>query len=365
MKKIGICTLYYQNRNYGANLQAYALQRVISSMGYDVEMISYYNNTRLHYLLSSIKQKIFRKGKISDGIKKRYLEIDDFNKSIPHSKLYYSNTIDKANNNYNCFITGSDQVWNPNWINRYMSLEFTNEKALTIAYAASTGKIVLDQSQQQKLKIALDHTKFISIREKESISSLEELTNKKITYVLDPTMLLSRGEWDKICSNRIVNENYLFCYFLGDNKNIREVAQKYAEKKGLKIVTLPYLNSNYREVDDSFGDYPLFKISPNDFLSLVRHASFVMTDSFHAAVFAHIYDRPFVVSGKKNEQMGCRMKSLVDLFGTTERYIIDHNMVTVENLCDLESKRFNVNRENYELMKEKSLHYLKEVLKDE
>ena len=89
MKKIGICTFYYKNRNYGANLQAYALQKTIESMGYDAEMISYYNNSKLHYLLSIIKHKILGKDKIFNDIKLRNSVIDEFNKSIPHSKLYF------------------------------------------------------------------------------------------------------------------------------------------------------------------------------------------------------------------------------------------------------------------------------------
>ena len=158
-------------------------------------------------------------------------------------------------------------MWNPDWINRFLALEFTDNYVTTIAYAASTGKISLNSKQQNKLKIALNHTKFVSLREKESIPSLQKLTNKQIKYVLDPTMLLTRDEWNKICSKRIVNEDYLFCYFLGDNENLRKVAKEFADLKGLKIVTLPYLNSRYRYVDENFGDYSLYEVSPQDFLS--------------------------------------------------------------------------------------------------
>ena len=71
------------------------------------------------------------------------------------------------------------------------------------SYAASTGKVNLNVSEQQKLKRALNNTKYISIRENESIASLQKLTDKPIINVLDPTLLLSRSEWDEICLSLI------------------------------------------------------------------------------------------------------------------------------------------------------------------
>ena len=361
MKKIGICTLYYRNRNYGANLQAYALRTVLETMGHEAEVIAYYNNTRLHWMLSAIKQKIKKKDRIADSIRIRNAAIDRFNTSIPHSELYYVNTIDRANSAYDCFVSGTDQVWNPEWINRYMSLEFVHEDKCTAAYAASTGKITLSETQQQKLRRALDHTQHISIREKESIPALQALTDKEIVSVLDPTMLLTAEEWDRICSHRLIQEPYLFCYFLGGNENLRKVARAYADARGLKLVTLPYLNAAYRKVDDGFGDAALYDVAPNDFLSLVKHAAFVMTDSFHAAVFSHLYERPFAVSGKRDNEMGCRMKSLTDLFGTSERYFVDHSLVTLEALERLNGETLAVDWAAYEAARQASFDFLRKV----
>lgn len=365
MKKIGVCTLYYNNRNYGGNLQAYALNFILSTMGYDVEHINYYYSTKFRRMLSAIKQIVKKKDKIARDISKRNKAVDYFNKSIPHSKMYYINTIDKANISYDCFITGSDQVWNPDFINRFMSLQFTDGTKPTVAYAASTGKIALNEDQKNMLKIALEHTKYVSIREKDSIPALKEISEKPISYVLDPTMLLTAKEWDNICSERLIKEDYLFCYFLGGNENLRKVAREYSDARGIKLVTLPYLNATYRKVDEEFGDYPLYEVSPKDFLSLIKFASFVMTDSFHATVFSHLYERPFVVSGKKEDQMGCRMKSLVELFGTEERYFSDHNMVSVGRLQELEGKTMVINWSLYEIMKKRSIEFLKRAVSDE
>lgn len=167
MKKIGICTLYYNNRNYGANLQAYALQRIVASFGFEAEMLSYYNNTRLHLLLSVLKQRIKKKSNVFANIKIRNDAVDSFKLAIPHSKLYYSSTIRKANAEYDGFIAGSDQVWNPDWINNFMSLAFVDPDQLTVAYAVSTGKITMNQIQKKNLK-SLWRTQTISQSEKKN-----------------------------------------------------------------------------------------------------------------------------------------------------------------------------------------------------
>ena len=362
MQKIGICTQYFENTNYGGNLQAYALQKMVNSWGYDAVMISYYNGTRLHRALAQIKHMFRKIDKVSINVRKRRRTIAAFTQTIPHSKIYYVDTIFQANKVFDSFITGSDQVWNPDWLNRLTSLDFVDKKKTTVAYAASTGRVSLNPEEKEKLRRAIANTKHISIREKESIPSLQELTHKKIEAVLDPTLLYRGKEWNTICSERIVNEDYLFCYYLGGNENLRKTAVEYAKRRGLKVVALPYLNGKYRIVDDGFGDYALYEISPQDFLSLIRYASFVMTDSFHAAVFSHLYEREFIVSSERDNEMGCRLKSLTELFGTVERYVADHDMVTIDRLVSLEQLPSQLKWEQYELIRQRSIVFLKEAL---
>ena len=362
MAKIGICTMYYNNFNYGANLQAYALRKSVSNMGWEAEIISYYDNTKCHMLLSRVKHSLNKRTAVSHGVAIRKAAIKPFNHSIPHSKLYFRNTIEHANKQYNIFITGSDQVWNPDWINTYMSLDFVDKSKRTIAYAASTGKIHFDKWQQEKLERALSNTEYISVREKESIPALQKLTDKKIEYVLDPTLLLTREEWDAICSDRIIPEEYMFCYFLNGNENLRKVALAFAKSRGLKIATLPFLNTAYRSVDDGFGDYALFDISPEDFLSLIRNAEFVITDSFHGAVFSHLFERQFIVSSECGNEMGCRPQSLTELFGTEDRYINDYEKVSLNKLLAFAGDQMKMDKNRYEMMRIKSIGFLKEAL---
>lgn len=362
-KKVGICTLYFRNQNYGANLQSYSLVSIIEALGYHAEIVSYNDDSWLNTILFPLIQstRLFINGLMP--IITRNEAVARFRNTIPHSKLYYKNTIHKATAKYDSFIVGSDQVWNPDWINQYLSLEFTNRKKPTSAYAASIGKISLTLEQKERLEAAVNNTDIISLREKESIPALAELTDKPIEYVLDPTLLLSKDKWNVVSSERIIEENYMFCYFLGNNENLRNVASQYAKQKKLKIVTLPYLNGAYRKVDDGFGDYALFDVSPKDFISLIKYASFVMTDSFHGAVFSHLFERSFVVSGSIDSQMGCRLLSLTELFGTKERYFEDHQLVTLEALTYLDGVSLNLDWKQYERMRQRSLLFLEKVLR--
>ena len=361
--KTGIVTLYYGNRNYGGNLQAYALCRVLNDMGHEAKVVSYCNNSRAHYILSSVKQYVLSlKNDTSRKIKTRKKALKTFNESIPHTKLYFPETISKVNKYFDCFIVGSDQVWNPDWINVYNSLGFVEDGKRKISYADSIGKTILTDSQLDILKKVLDRMDRISIREKENLTLLKGVTDKSIEVALDPTLLFDREEWDEIASDRMIADEYIFCYFLRDDKKLREIAREYASSKGLKIVTLPYLNERFGECDKDFGDHRLFNVSPKDFISLVKYSSFVITDSFHAAVFSHVFGREFIVSSKKGNEMGCRLKSLTELFGTENRYLNDHDLLTPEYLNNLEKIPFVIKKEKYSELKERSLTFLKEAI---
>lgn len=176
-------------------------------------------------------------------------------------------------------------------------------------------------------------------------------------------MLLRREEWDEICADRIPPRDYLFCYFLGDDKGLRRIAKAYAEHEGLMLVTLPYLNGKHRDADEDFGECCLFDVSPESFLSLIKYAAFVMTDSYHGTIFSHLYEKPFVASGGDHGGMGCRIRSITILLGTTERYIIDSEQISLEKLLALGRDPIHPDWSSCETMRERSLNYLKESLK--
>ncbi len=345
--KIGILTHYYKSSNYGGNLQAFALCQALSRMGYNCEQISYdsaygQNRGRLCRLLSLSPRRFFQKivsrlfGKRSKTppavaalLEKRRQAIGVFNReSIPHSEEVYNvDTIKEASSLYDVFITGSDQVFTRGAVCPAYLLSFLPEGKLRFSYAASMAQKSLTRQEEKTFREALAAYRGLSVREQSTLSLLSPLYAGKTVLSLDPTLLLAPSAWEELCPPRLIEEKYLFCYFLGKDKKERELATAYAKEKGLVVVTLPHL-TGFCEEDMGFADKPLYDISPLQLLSLIRYADIVFTDSFHATVFSGIFHRPyFTFERAGNREAGTRIETLASLFGHVGRF------------CDSEEKR--------------------------
>lgn len=335
MKKIGIITHYYESQNYGGLLQAYALCKKLEQLGYSAEQIQYKHVdavpkvietqkrwtrerviTGIGYRISKITKRKFHK-----NMSLRRKALATFRESIPHSnEIYTAQTVKECNEVYDVFITGSDQVWNVAWYDEAYFLKFVINKP-KYSYAASVGTEDFDNKTQKLFKENLAGYSGISVRESTSVELLQPLTNNIVHWVLDPTLLFMSSEWDEVCSERKIQEEYLFCYFLGEDLTQRELAKEYAKKCGLKIVTLPHLGGRIRKCDNKFGDIQLWDVTPLDFISLVKYSKCIFTDSFHACVFANIYNREFFVFDRTGStKMSGRIVSLLKLFGNIERF---------------------------------------------
>lgn len=368
--KVGIITHYYRSRNYGGNLQAYSLCRVIKKIGHNVEQISL-DRAKHKSLKFHLKQLIVKilsfQPKCFFNIKKRSNYILKFNRDfIPHSVPYSEKTIKKCVSNYDAFVVGSDQVWHPNAVCDAFLIQFVSSKdnKIKISYSASVACDHLTDEQRERYRKALIDFNAISVRERDAVDLLQELTSKQVQWVLDPTLLLDDKEWNGICADRIVDEKYIFCYFLGNSVEQRNVAEEFAKKHGLKLVTLPYLNGKYRKCDKNFGDIRLFDVGPQEFLSLIKYADFVFTDSFHAMVFAGIYKRQhfeFLRDNKHN--MSSRIYSLCELYETADHFCDTPEKTSLEYIESVSPINYERPLEKLSQMKEKSLNYLKENLR--
>ncbi len=129
--------------------------------------------------------------------------------------------------------------------------------------------------------------------------------------------------WSRLAAERQIEEKYVFCFLFGIQKKPRELACQYAQKHNLKLVTIPFLHGVFREADVGFGDYQLSKVSPEQFLSLIQHAEYIFTDSFHAAIFSHIFQKQFIVYAHDDNESNERLFSLTKLFQTEARFVRD------------------------------------------
>ena len=381
--KVSIITHYYKSKNYGGILQSYALCRVINELGYNAEQISYNMfptkkagafSLLYRTMISALGKLDFRKWsyrkknkRAQDLLKARFESMNSFGeKYIPHTeKVYDEENVDECGANYDAFITGSDQVWNLQWYYPAFFLSFVPSEKIKLSYAASIAMSKLSHDQKELLREKLKDFNAISVREKDSVELIKDIAPAKAEWVLDPTMLLDSEKWDAISSEReFVKEPYVFCYFLGDDLLQRELAEKFAKNRGLKLVTLPYLNCMYRECDDGFGDVQLYDVGPQDFVSLIKNAKYIFTDSFHATVFSGIYKKQYFVFPRNREvSMSSRIYSLIELYEAQERFCDTDEKATFEYINELQEIDYSKPLEGLEQMRSKSISYLERNLK--
>lgn len=258
-KKIGLLSVY--NHNYGSILQAYALQRVLEDSDYMTEIIVFKKTnllkqaTRLLYfplLKSSIKMKwknvycrLVQPQLYRNEILSRECTFNEFKKNnLKFSRVYKGRQeLCKSYNDYDYFVLGSDQVWNPmNIGGDFFTLTFVPEKKIKMTYAPSFGVADIPKCQIKKTQKYLERIDYISVRELEGKEIVKNLINRDVPVVLDPTLLIDKKIWDEKKGMRIINEDYIFCYFISNNVSHREFAKRIAEKKNLKIVALPHID---------------------------------------------------------------------------------------------------------------------------
>lgn len=333
-KKVSIITLNGYS-NYGNRLQLFALSDVVSSLGCDVSVVWPQKVSKM------IKGLIKRSPIFRSFFKKEY-------KLWHFTKKYVVNNDDK---NEEYVIVGSDQVWNPEYIAKNSYL-VPKDKKNKISYAASMGVDDLQLDQKRFFSNLISDFIAISVREQSAKKILQPLTNKEIEVVLDPTLLISKRQYESIEEKPEKlpdNEKYILCYILG-NRDHEEKIEKFAKEKGYKTIYF----SDKR--DSNYG--------VEEFLYLIHHAELICTDSFHACVFSFIFERPFVAFRRTGEAnyMYTRLQNLIDTFKLKNREF-NGKEITKENLeVDYTEAKKILKKEQ-----KKSLDFLKRALdiKDE
>ena len=350
MKKVGILTLYYKTYNFGAQLQAYALQQTVEKLGYECEQIRFVwscEQTIENYSNASIDQNAF----------------STFSKRIKHSKrIYNSSNISDCLEEYDAFIVGSDQVWGVEnsmpLINLpVMALSFVPNNKLKIAYAASFGSSKPSSAIEEILKLEIPQFDAISMREESGAKYLEKTINRKVETVLDPVMLVSRDSWDNIGSDCITEkEEYVLYYTAGADSIQERILTEIHDTYHLPVKRLGYISGE--------------QAGPMEFINLIKNAKYVVTDSFHATVFSILYNKNFVVLPvdmvPTDRSKNARLLSLLNTFELSERFVDYHDgsNACIEKLIGLlnENIRYDSAENILELERSKSLDFLKTAL---
>lgn len=310
--RIGKLTIdgYY---NYGNLLQNYALQEVLMKYATTVETVwhdsdwfmpKYWGNWSwkepIKYILNRymfrdqmknghIGREMVRQGKLKDW-SDRYIQI----------RFGVKNLTDIVDD-YDYFVVGSDQVWNPyfgNLKDNFLSFAPFEKR---IAYAASIASPEIPEDKKVIFQEGLNGMKWISMREQEGANTVKQFTGRDVPVVVDPTMLLTPDEWRKVSRKPAWyrGEDYILTYFLGNRPDV--AIQQVANESGLPIVNL---------LDEDVYEY--YVTGVDEFIWAIEHASLIYTDSFHGTVFSILFQKPFVVCNRVGEGCTSKMSSRID-----------------------------------------------------
>lgn len=350
-RKVGAVIIMRPNHNnYGTSLQGLATIQVLNKLGYPFHIIRYVKNDsfmdvmkKLPGLLRSGAFPVFLKRKkqkmqlklnsiYANNISKRNNSVNAFkNKYFEPLCDYYTgyDALKKGAFNYDVIFVGSDQVWGPLSIySGFYNLLFVDKSIPHFSYASSFGKSRIMEWQKGETAQFLNQLNTIGVREIRGKEIVKELTGRDATVVADPTMLLTRSEWEELIasSKKTIDEPYILAYILGNNAETRQNIRKLARETNLKIVSFPHMD-NYEPLDCDFGDIQVYDADCLDFVSLIKNAKYVCTDSFHCSVFSIIFHKQFLTfyRHKKTDKMSSnsRIDSLFELFGLKERLFND------------------------------------------
>lgn len=347
-----ICTITcHRVYNYGASLQAYALQHYLETLGSIVEIIDYnpwFHNNKynpfwvspkakggrmkfyrimpfLKYIiqpLSCLKNGMF----VTWGRKKSF---DKFETVYYHLTTLKYKSIDELRKNppkADIYIAGSDQIWNIRYENGKdpaYYLDFGDASIKRISYAASFATDNIEPGYESFVKKNLEKFNLISVREKTGLRILEKLGFIDAEQVLDPVFLLSTDTWMKLATKakeyNLTFESYVLVYdFSGNDARLVDFVRKYAEEFRLKIVSI---NDSSKR---NYADLNINDAGPLEFLNLIKNAKCVVGNSFHATAFSIIFDKEFYTFSLKGHQNSSRMKDLLDELDIKDRLDPEH-----------------------------------------
>ena len=355
MRRVGIVSLYYKNWNYGGMLQSYAMCKAIQKLCMVSQQISI-NRSILLMPEQSVKKRLqawlFRYAwteELLDRIRysrrlipdRRTKKFRQFALMIPHSKYIGApELLPKTYQKYEAFIVGSDQVWNPRYfgdelLRKIFGLQFASPSKRKLSYAASMGAEQAAVGKEDIFRDILADLDFISVREKSAQQFLQPLTDKPVTVVLDPTLLLTQQEWDELAIGPGEKHPHLFAYFLHEKDN-RHDEQLHGITDSMSLPLRCIADELNRYPRPETADKQILDAGPKEFLGEIRDAEMVFTNSFHGLVFSVLFHKPFwAFKRNRDGDIGSMNNRIIDFladFGLSDRLLEDGEVPSLEKL---------------------------------
>ncbi len=364
--RVGVIT-FHRAINYGAALQTYALQKTLLRLGVDAELIDYRceHMERIYKLIGGFKQKTIKQ------IIRNLINLIPYERKVRcfrsmlsdslrlSTKVYDSDSIASANDRYDVFITGSDQVFNyacSDFDKNYL-LSFVKDERKINSYAASFGVESIPEKYQADYRTLLTRFHNISVREDSGRSMVWELAGRECDVHVDPVFLLDAEDWSKLAKKPKATD-YILIYRLNKSNLINAFARKLSKKTGKKIINVGQ-DVIDRVKNPDFGGS--VGTSVEEFLGLIRYADYVVTNSFHGTAFSIIFKRNFYVETKQKDfKKNDRAEHLLKLTGLTGSII--------ESLddCSLDIERdFIIADAALQKERRTAMNYLREMCSNE
>lgn len=327
--------------NYGATLQAYALQHYLQTLGHEVEIIDYrlpshrrYEWSYIHPMgrLYNLSQKIpllkwpiciYRNWNFLKtwGRKKAFDKFDKQQLRITDKTYWTTEELRSAPPKADIYIAGSDQIWNTDTPNGKMPgyyLDFGDNNIRRISYAASFGVAKIAVECEDFVRNEVGKLDAVSVRENSGAKILADLGIKEVEVVCDPVFLLSQNEWSKLAGqSRTYNldkDSYILLYdFIGDKK-IETFARKMSQITGKPIVSINDFENR------TYATFNINNAGPLEFLGLMKNASAVVCNSFHATAFSVIFEKDFYSFPLKTQNNSSRMRDFLNIIGLQGRF---------------------------------------------
>ena len=370
--KIGLIS-FHNAANYGAALQAYALERFLEDNGYDCEYIDYQNTRRRRgYDMGFLIKDCIRQGNFKDAVKYaagapflnyRKKQFDSFYKKFVKysSKTYFnSESLNETNGLYDCFMTGSDQIWNPehNGSDLNFLLDFVTDDRRKMSYSSSLSVTHLPSELEEGYCRCLNQMRHLSVREKSGACLIKDLTGCDAQVVLDPVFLLKKEQWLSMLPERKEKDSFVFSY-----TNRKNQMGRFLSKTGYDMTgKLHYKLSRFTTPLDFINPKVRVKytMSPLEFLNYINNAVLVVSASFHCISFSIILNKPFVCFLTGNEGKDERLKTLLGSFGLMNRVFTD--TMSIQDVME----PINYSKVNTILsdLSQKSKNYLLNALSD-
>ena len=367
MKKVGIVSCYFKN-NYGSLLQAYATQQFLNSNNIPNVTVKIEHNKDLEknkkkFYISQLTNFNFIKTKfgmvklkfyknINSKLKKniairnkKFAEFRDLF-SFSQSCSDYKELGSMADEEFSNVVVGSDQLWLPvNVVSDYYTLNWVSDKVNKISYATSFGVSKIPTKYIELYDKFLKRIKYLSVREARGKNLIKEITGQDAQLVCDPTLLLTKEDWDEIATKkRIIKEKYILCYFLGNNIEYLKFAKRLKNETGFKIVSLNHVDE-FVKYSERISDYAPYDVGPKEWINLIKNAEYVCTDSFHCTVFSIIFNKEFFCFKRhNNKNLNSTNSRLDSLLNTLE--INNRSLRGNENVAEIIKLKINYNKVN-------------------